>query len=91
MTRVPTAELDEVHAAVRALTDRVGELVAARRRAVRTLEDWTGAHRDAYDRQLPTSQADLDDLVDEARAAEEAARAEVAAIVVDAYVHAGGP
>ena len=86
---VPTAELEAVQGAVAALVDRVEELVAARRRGLATLEDWTGGHRDRFDDQLPTSQGDLDDLCDQARAAGEAARAEVARIAVDMYVHAG--
>lgn len=89
MPTIPTVELDAVEAAVRALTDRVEELLEARRRARETLDDWTGGHRDQFDTQLPTSQGDLDDLRDRARAAEASARAEVADIAIDIYVHAG--
>ncbi len=90
MPTVPTAQLEAVQDAVRALTDRVEELLEARRRARDTLDDWTGGHRDQFDTQFPTSQGDLDDLRDLARAAGESARAEVASIAVDIFVHAGG-
>ncbi|MGI8937897.1 MAG: hypothetical protein ACR2JF_06750 [Iamia sp.] len=90
MPSIPTAELEAVQGAVRALTDQVGELIEARRRARDTLDDWTGGHRDQFDAQFPTSQGDLDDLRDLARAAGESARAEVASIAVDIYVGTGG-
>lgn len=90
MPTIPTAELEAVQGAVTALAGRVEDLVAARRRGRDTLEDWTGGHRERFDDQFPTSQGDLDDLADEARAAGEAARAEVARIAVDIYVGAGG-
>lgn len=89
MPTLPTAELEAVQGAVTALADRVEELLVARRRGLATLGDWTGGHRDRFDDQFPTSQGDLDDLRDQARAAGESARAEVARIAVDIYVHAG--
>lgn len=89
MPTIPSAELEAVQGAVAALEGRVEDLLDARRRGWATLEDWTGGHRDRFDDQFPTSQGDLDDLRDQARAAGEAARAEVARIAVDIYVHAG--
>jgi hypothetical protein len=62
-------ELAAVRTAGQAVIDRTSELMTARRQGVAgTLEDWTGGHRDRFDAQVPASQADLADLIDQVQA-----------------------
>lgn len=62
-------ELDAVRVAGQAVIDRTSELMTARRQGVEaTLADWDGGHRDRFDAQLPASQADLANLIDQVQA-----------------------
>ncbi|HMJ79047.1 MAG TPA: hypothetical protein VK507_23885 [Iamia sp.] len=62
-------ELAAVSTAGQAVIDRTSELMTARRQGVESdLEAWTGGHRDRFDAQLPASQADLANLIDQVQA-----------------------